>query len=230
MIPRRLMGVTTVGALALLLARPLAASADEDNGRPVLDQAVTNRESAEEADTAAREADANKVKAAADAEQAHTAIEEGKEAAEEQADGKSTVANSAPNEAGGSALVDRLSERLGVSPAQAAGGAGAIFSVARQKLGADKFGKLAAAVPGTDSLLARAPSGGLGAAGGGTDSALGSMAGSSEQFGGVASLAGPFSQLGMSPDMAGKFLPIVLQYAQSTGGDSAMSLLASAFK
>ena len=63
--------------------------------------------------------------------------------------------------------------------------------------------------------------GGLGDVGG----AMGDVTG---DLGGLASLAGPFSDLGMSPDMAAEFVPVVLDYVSNTGGSSAMSLLQGA--
>lgn len=48
--------------------------------------------------------------------------------------------------------------------------------------------------------------------------------------GGLASLAGSFKSLGLSPDMAGKFAKEALSYVQSSGGDAAMKLLEGALK
>ena len=45
---------------------------------------------------------------------------------------------------------------------------------------------------------------------------------------GNSTLAGSFQNLGLNADMASKFLPIVLQYVQTQGGVSTMSLLQSA--
>jgi len=45
-----------------------------------------------------------------------------------------------------------------------------------------------------------------------------------------ASLAGPFSQLGLSPDMLGKFVPVILDYVGGKGGASVQSLLAGVLK
>ena len=46
-----------------------------------------------------------------------------------------------------SSLADQLVQKLGVTKEQAQGGAGAIFKVAKDKLTADDFGKVAEAVP-----------------------------------------------------------------------------------
>jgi hypothetical protein len=48
--------------------------------------------------------------------------------------------------------------------------------------------------------------------------------------GGLASLAGPFKSLGMSPDMATKMIPILTKFVGNHGGADAGSLLAGALK
>ena len=129
---------------------------------------------------------------------------------------------------GDQGLVGLLTEKLGVTEKQGEGGAGAIFNMAKEKLGAKDFGKVADAVPEMDSLLKAAPkTGGLGSAIGSKTSLLG---GSADKLTGLASLAGPFSELGMKSDMVGKFVPIILSYVQSKGGDSVKSLLAGVLK
>src|SRR5262245_21739673 len=50
-------------------------------------------------------------------------------------------------------LVNALSKELGSTPAQAAGAAGSLFSLAKSRLKADEFSQVAKAVPGMDSLL-----------------------------------------------------------------------------
>ena len=125
-------------------------------------------------------------------------------------------------------IVGLLTKDLGVTEKQAEGGAGAIFNMAKGRLGADDFGKVAEAVPEMDSLLKAAPkTGGLGSAIGGKTSLLGGSAG---KLSGLASLAGPFSQLGMKSDMISKFVPTILSYVQSKGGDSVKNLLAGVLK
>jgi len=124
-------------------------------------------------------------------------------------------------------LVETLTQALGVNETQATGGAGLLFRMAKEKLGGD-FGKISAAVPGMDGLLAAAPEGGgLGGALGGVAQALGGGAG---QLGGLAGLAGGFSKLGLDSGMVGKFIPVLLSFVQSKGGDSVKNLLAGALK
>jgi hypothetical protein len=119
-------------------------------------------------------------------------------------------------------LVSMLTQNLGVTQQQAQGGAGAIFDYAKGKLSANDFSKVAAAVPGMDSLLSSAP------AAGGTASSLSKLPGGAGSIGGLSSLAEPFSKLGMNSDMVGKFVPEILSYVKSSGGDAVMKILQGA--
>jgi hypothetical protein len=131
-----------------------------------------------------------------------------------------------------SELVGALTQQLGVTEQQATGGAGALFGLAKSKLSPDNFAQVASVVPGMEGLLQAAPTGGgTGSMAGVAPSAASSMLGKSgESLGGLASLGGPFSQLGMSPDMIGKFVPVVLDYVGGKGGASVQSLLAGVLK
>lgn len=124
-------------------------------------------------------------------------------------------------------LVNSLTSQLGVSQEQAMGGSGAIFDYAKNELSADDFSLVADAVPDMDSLLAAAPKSGDGLTGA-LSSGLPSVGGSSDSLGSLAALAGPFGDLGLSPDMVSKFVPVVLDYVQSSGGQAAMEALKGA--
>jgi hypothetical protein len=50
------------------------------------------------------------------------------------------------------------------------------------------------------------------------------------QAGGLASTAGAFKSLGLSPEMAGKFVPVMTRFVESKGGADVGSLLAGALK
>lgn len=119
-------------------------------------------------------------------------------------------------------LVDQLTKNLGVSEAQAQGGAGLLFKQAKSKLSGDEFSQVSAAVPGVDSLINAAPGSG-GSMLGGVSKMLGGG-------GGLASLAGGFSKLGLDSSMIGKFIPIILSFVQSKGGDGVKSILEKALK
>jgi Protein of unknown function VcgC/VcgE (DUF2780) len=125
-------------------------------------------------------------------------------------------------------LVEQLVKNLGVSEEAAKGGSGLIFKMAKEKLGAGDFGKVANALPGITDLMKSAPeSGGVLGGIGKLASGLGGGAG---QLGNLASLAGGFSKLGLDSGMIGKFIPIILAFAQSKGGDVVKSLLQKALK
>jgi hypothetical protein len=55
-----------------------------------------------------------------------------------------------------------------------------------------------------------------------------SMMGGSDTLNSTASLASSFQRLNLSPDMVGKFMPIITDYIQNTGGQAAAGLLQSA--
>ena len=121
-------------------------------------------------------------------------------------------------------LVGQLTKELSVTPEQAAGGAGALFGLAKSRLSTADFGKVAAVVPGMSGLLKAAPS---------TDkmSGLSSLSSSLPGgLGGLASTAASFQKLGLSPEMAGKFVPVLTKFVESKGGGGVASLLAGALK
>jgi hypothetical protein len=125
-------------------------------------------------------------------------------------------------------LIEQLVKNLGVSEEAAKGGSGLIFKMAQEKLGSGDFSKVANALPGIDGLMKSAPeSGGVLGGIGKLASGLGGGAG---QLGNLASLAGGFSKLGLDSGMIGKFIPIILSFAQSKGGDAVMKLLQKALK
>lgn len=121
-------------------------------------------------------------------------------------------------------IVQLLANQLGISPNQAAGGAGSIFRTARENMTPQAFETVAQSIPGMDNLLAAAPA--LPATGllGGSSSILGG----NSQLGSVAGLASAFQQLNLSPDMIGQFIPIITRSLESTGGSTAAGLLRSA--
>jgi hypothetical protein len=124
-------------------------------------------------------------------------------------------------------LISTLTGQLGVTSEQATGGAGAIFDYAKQQLSAGDFSKMTDAVPGIDSLIAAAPkTEDSGSMLGGMASSIGSMGGDmGGTAGALGSLTQSFSQLGLSPDMAGKFIPVVLDFVKGEGGEKVMSML-----
>lgn len=127
-------------------------------------------------------------------------------------------------------LVQQLISKAGVSEEQAQGGAGLLFDLLKDKLSADDFAQVTDVVPDVDTLITAAPEGGAGGLGGllsGVTSALG-LGGS--QLGDLASLAGGFSKLGLDADMVGKFIPIVLSFVQTKGGDGLAEIVGKVLK
>lgn len=125
-------------------------------------------------------------------------------------------------------LTDLLTGRLGISPQQATGAAGAVFGLARQRMAPASFGQLARTVPGMNQYLAAAPRVPYGVPSGlaGTAGALlGNQGGT---LGSLAVLAGAFQSLGLNYDMIGQLVPVLLQYVQTQGGAGTMGLLQSA--
>ncbi|MBK7491850.1 MAG: DUF2780 domain-containing protein [Nitrosomonas sp.] len=115
-------------------------------------------------------------------------------------------------------LVDILAHRLGVSPQQALGGAGAIFQVAQSNMNPQAFTSLSRSVPGMSTMLGAAPA----------MSNLSALAGGNSTLGSAAALAASFQQLNLSPDMVGKFIPVITNYVSKTSGQATANLLQSA--
>jgi hypothetical protein len=122
-----------------------------------------------------------------------------------------------------SKLIGSLVDLLGVTESQAEGGAGAIFREAKNNMSSSDSAQLLSALPGIDSLIAAAP-----AIGGLASSASSLFGGASGSVGGLAALTDSFDKLGLSPDMINQFVDIILDYAQSEGGQQTMSLLKEA--
>lgn len=105
-----------------------------------------------------------------------------------------------------------LESQLGVTSEQAEGGIGSLLGLAKSKLDAGDFDRLAGAIPGADGYLETARS--LGAIG----SSLSDMA----------DLNAALESLGMSPDTISRFIPAVTDLVGKVGGEEARQLLASA--
>ncbi|MGR9000551.1 MAG: DUF2780 domain-containing protein [Gammaproteobacteria bacterium] len=124
-------------------------------------------------------------------------------------------------------LTDTLVKQLGITTEQAQGGAGALFQVAKGKLDAGQFAELSQSVPEMNSLLNAVPkqSGALSGLAGSVSSVMGD---SSNSYGNLASLAATFKTLNLSPDMAGQFVPVVVDYVRTNGGELTANMLQSA--
>ncbi len=130
----------------------------------------------------------------------------------------------APSTPSSSGLIGQLTKQLSVTPTQARGGAGTLFALAKTRLSADEFSKVSSAVPSMSSLLKAAPVAS-------ESSPLSSLEGALPgNMGRMAETADAFHKLGLSPEMAGKFLPVMTKYVESRGGSSTASLLEKALK
>lgn len=123
-------------------------------------------------------------------------------------------------------LLKLLTSNLGVTQEQAQGGAGAIFQLVKQNASEKDFASVTEALPGVDSLISSAPktaelSGKLG----GLSS---SFSGTSEPLGGIASLAGSFSQLGLQTEMVDKYVKTIIDFAQSEAGEGVANIIKGA--
>jgi hypothetical protein len=118
-------------------------------------------------------------------------------------------------------LIDLLTKNLGVSGAQAEGGAAVLFKAAKDKLGAGEFAQLLGGVPGLDDLLKKVP-----ASGGGLGGLLGGLAGA---IGGnaqlISTIMGGFSKLGLTANDAKRFAPVIMEFLRSKVGPDVASKL-----
>jgi hypothetical protein len=124
-------------------------------------------------------------------------------------------------------LIGLLTRNLGVQEEQARGGAGLVFQLAKQRLEEEDFSKVAHFVPNMNELLAMASDIGATA---GTFEGLGSAIGGRAVLGNLTGLASGFSKLGLDTRTMGEFVPIVLSYLQSQGGESIKGLVERALK
>lgn len=125
-------------------------------------------------------------------------------------------------------LIAQLIQQVGVQEGQAKGGAGLLLKLAQSKLGGD-FSKVSDVIPGVQDLIKSAPeSGGAAKLLGGLAGALGG--GKAGGLADLASLAGGFSQLKLDPQLIGKFVPVILSFVQSKGGQDVVKLLAGVLK
>jgi hypothetical protein len=115
-------------------------------------------------------------------------------------------------------LIDQLTKGLGISGSQAEGGAAVLLKAAKDKLGAAEFDNQLGSVAGLGDLLRKAP-----AAGGGLGGMLGGLMGGNAAL--IASVVGGFGKLGLKPDDAKKFVPIILGFLRTKVGPDVVTKL-----
>lgn len=108
-------------------------------------------------------------------------------------------------------LTQMLTNQLGVTEAQASGGIGSYLALAQEKLAKGDFDRIAALVPGASSYMEKAKS-------------LGAVAGPLNNLAGLNSALG---RLGISPEAAGRFVPMVTDYLGKAGGSGVQKMLAT---
>lgn len=104
--------------------------------------------------------------------------------------------------------------KLGVTPEQAIGGAGALMNLAQGKLSADDFSKVAGSIPNLDELMKQAE--GLGAFTG--------------QLTDMAGVENSFEKLGMDKSKVSEFVPEITNFASKNGGQEVGNLLSGVLK
>jgi hypothetical protein len=118
-------------------------------------------------------------------------------------------------------LIDNLTKSLGISGAQAEGGAAVLLKAAKDKLGAAEFDSQLGSLPGLSDLLKKAPS-----AGGGLGGLLRGLAGA---MGGnaalISTIVGGFGKLGLKAEDAKKFVPIIMGFLRTKVGPDVVSNL-----
>jgi Protein of unknown function VcgC/VcgE (DUF2780) len=111
-------------------------------------------------------------------------------------------------------LMGMLTSQLGVTENQAKGGVGSLLTLAKEKLSAADFTKVANTVPGASKYMDLAKS-------------LGAVTGPLKN---VTGLNGALAKLGMSTDTIAKFVPAVTNFMGKAGGSTVSNLLATVLK
>lgn len=106
-------------------------------------------------------------------------------------------------------IVTSLMQTAGVTANQAIGGLGSILSLAKSKVSAEDFTKLAAGIPSADKYM----------------SALGDMGINSGDIKTALDLQGAYKKLGMNDDTQQKFTSSAVNAVRSAGGEAAASVL-----
>jgi hypothetical protein len=126
-------------------------------------------------------------------------------------------------------LISQIVSQLGITEPQAKGGAGLLFKLAQERLGAGDFAQVAGKLSGVTDLISAAPqAGGAASALGGIASALGGQSG--KGLADLATLASGFSKLQLDKAMIGKFIPLILSFVQGKAGQDVVNLLGKALQ
>jgi len=116
-------------------------------------------------------------------------------------------------------LIQEIVKVVGVNEAQAKGGAGLLFKLAKDKLGGGDFASLSKAIPQVNDLINAAPS-----SGGGLLGAVSALGGA--KLGGLAGMAGALTSLKLDPQTLSKFAPVILEFVKQKAGPEMSTMLA----
>jgi len=125
-------------------------------------------------------------------------------------------------------LTGLLTQQLGVSSTQAAGGAGALFQAAQSKMSAGDFQQLTQSVPEVSGLMSsvtQSKPSGLSQIASGASALIGDE---SNTLGTAADLYSTFESLGLSGDMVGQFAPLITDYVSKNATPYLTKALTSA--
>lgn len=116
-------------------------------------------------------------------------------------------------------LTNLLVQRLGVTPAQAKGGAGALLQIAKTRMNPQAFAQLSQQVPDVQQLISSVPalqqqSGLVGLAG-----KLANLSGDNS-ISNLVTAVSIFKQLGMKPETIQKFAPVVVDYVRGNTNEA----------
>jgi len=132
-------------------------------------------------------------------------------------------------------LVTMLTGQLGVTEPQAAGGAGSLFDMAKGALSESDWTQVASAIPGVSDLISAAPAVSQSTAEksdklSGLAGGLGAVTKAVDSAGNFAAVNDQFKQLGLSTEMVSQFVPVILSFAESAGGEQVMNILKSVWQ
>ncbi|MCF7970461.1 MAG: DUF2780 domain-containing protein [Methylococcaceae bacterium] len=125
-------------------------------------------------------------------------------------------------------LAGLLTQQLGVSSAQAVGGAGALFQVAQSKMSAGDFQQLTQSVPEVNSLMSsvtQPKTSGWSQMAAGASALMGDK---SNTLGTAVNLVSTFQELGLSGDMVSQFVPLITDYVSKNATPYVTNALTSA--
>lgn len=137
--------------------------------------------------------------------------------------------------AGAMDLVGMLTSQLGVTETQATGGAGSLFSMAKGLLSESDYGQVVTAIPGIGELISAAPAVSESTAKksdkmAGLTQGMGSLTKAVDSAGKYAAVYDQFKQLGLKKDMVSQFVPVILEFTESSGGETVMNILKSVWQ